>query len=110
MAAMRKTTPRRLETVRDTLTEGRKAGAVDFFLGGDINIELRLGNAGEDLHGLDSIERYGMYGPQVQRWWRKRHRLREENALATFAKGMNSTARLDRWPQILFRRQHHQQD
>ena len=33
-----------LETVRATLTEGRKAGAIDFFIGGDINIESRLGN------------------------------------------------------------------
>ena len=52
-----------LETARTTLIEGRKAGAVHFFIGGDINIELRLGNAGEDLHGLDSIEWYGLYGP-----------------------------------------------
>ena len=54
-----------LETVRDTLTKGREAGAMDFFVGGDRNIELRLGNAGEDLHGLDSIGWYGLYGPRV---------------------------------------------
>ena len=30
-----------LETVRSTLTEGKKARAVDFFIGGDLNIEFR---------------------------------------------------------------------
>ena len=55
-----------METARATLTEGREAGAVDFFTGGDINIELRLGNAGEHLHGLDSIEWYGTYGPECK--------------------------------------------
>ena len=28
-----------LETVRATLTEGKKAGAVDIFIGGDLNVE-----------------------------------------------------------------------
>ena len=56
-----------LGTVRATLTEGRKAGAIDFFIGGDINIEVRLRNADEDLHGLESIERYGLYGPDCRR-------------------------------------------
>ena len=55
-----------LETVRATLTEGREAGAIDFFIGGEINIELRLGNAGEDLHGPDSIEWNGQYGPECK--------------------------------------------
>ena len=49
-----------LETVSAILTESRKAGAVDFIVDGSINIELRLGNAGEDLHGFDSIEWCGM--------------------------------------------------
>ena len=44
---------RAFETVSTTLTEGGKADAVDFFIGGDINIELKLGNAGEDLQDLD---------------------------------------------------------
>ena len=48
-----------LVSVRGTLTEGKKAGAVDFFIGGDINI-VRLGSRGEDLHGLDSIDWYGL--------------------------------------------------
>ena len=38
-----------LETVRAAPSEGKKAGAVDFFFGGDIIIELGLGSAGEDL-------------------------------------------------------------
>ena len=50
----------------DILVEGRKAGAVDFYIGGDFNIELRLGIADEDLHGLDSIEWCGMYGPECE--------------------------------------------
>ena len=42
------------------------AGAVDFYIGGDVNIKMRFGNADEDLQGLDSIERYGMYGPECK--------------------------------------------
>ena len=41
------------------------AGAVDFYIGGDINIELKLGNTGEDLQELD-IEWYGMHGPECR--------------------------------------------
>ena len=55
-----------LETVRATLTEGRKAGAVDLYIGDDSNIEMKRGNADEDLQGLDSIEWYGMYGPDCK--------------------------------------------
>ena len=55
-----------LETVRDTLTEGRKGGATDFFVGGDLHIEFRPDNANEDPHGLDSIEWYGMCGPECK--------------------------------------------
>ena len=50
------------ETVRASLTEG----AVDFFIGGDLNIEFRLDTADDDLHGLDSIDWYGMYGPECR--------------------------------------------
>ena len=42
--------------------EGKKLGAVDFFIGGDINIELKLEPGDEDLHGLDGIDWYGIYG------------------------------------------------
>ena len=38
-----------LETVRATLTEGKKTGATDFIIGGDLNIEFRMDNANEDL-------------------------------------------------------------
>ena len=55
-----------LGTVRATLTEGRKAGAIDFFIGGENNIQPRLGNAGEDFHGLDSIQWYCLYGPECE--------------------------------------------
>ena len=47
--------------MRATLT------VVDFFIGGDLNIEFRLDNVDEDLHGLDSIDWYGMYGPECGR-------------------------------------------
>ena len=40
-----------LETVRNVMTEGRMAGVVDFYIGGDINIQMTLGNIGEDLQG-----------------------------------------------------------
>ena len=55
-----------LETVRAPLTEGKKAGAVDFFISGDLNTKLGLDNANEDLHGLDSVDWYGMYGPECR--------------------------------------------
>ena len=47
--------------VRATLVEGKRVGAVDFFNGGDLNIELTL--CLDEHRGLDSIERCGMYGP-----------------------------------------------
>ena len=50
-----------LESVRATLTEEKRAGAVDFFIGNDLNIDLKL-----DSQGLDSIEWYGMYGPSAK--------------------------------------------
>ena len=34
--------------------EALETVTVDFFIGGDIGIELRLSNEGEDLHGIDS--------------------------------------------------------
>ena len=55
-----------METVRATLIEGKEAGAVDLFVGGDLNSEFRLDNVNEDLHGLDSIDWYGMYGPECR--------------------------------------------
>ena len=55
-----------LEKVRATLTEGKKEGAVAFFVGGDFNIEFRLDNGNEDLQGMDSIDWYWMYGPECR--------------------------------------------
>ena len=54
------------ELVRATLMEGKRMGAVDFFIGGDLNIELKLCFAGDEHRGLDSIEWYGMYGPECE--------------------------------------------
>ena len=55
-----------LGAVRNIMTEGRKTGAVDFYIGGDINIQMKPGNTGEDLWELDSIDWYGMYGPECR--------------------------------------------
>ena len=57
-----------LESVRATLTERKRAGAVDFFIGGDLNIEQKLDIADDEHPGLDSIEWYGMYGPECNYW------------------------------------------
>ena len=54
-----------VEAVRATLTEWKRASAVDF-IGGDLNIELTLDNTDGEHHGLDSIEWYGMYGPECR--------------------------------------------
>ena len=55
-----------LETVRAVPTEEKKADAVDFFIGGDLYIELRLDNVDGDLQDLDSTEWCGMYGPECR--------------------------------------------
>ena len=55
-----------LEVVRATLVEGKRMGVVDFFIGGDLNIELQLCLADDEHRGLDSIEWYGMYGPECE--------------------------------------------
>ena len=55
-----------LETVGNIVTEGGMAEAVDFYIGGDINIEMKRGTTGEDLQGLDSIEWYGVCGPECR--------------------------------------------
>ena len=41
--------------------------AEDFFIGGDINIELKLETSGEYLQGLDGIDWYGIHGPECRR-------------------------------------------
>ena len=55
-----------LESVRAALTEGKREGAVDFFVGGDLNIELKLDIADDEHRGLGSIEWYGMYGHECR--------------------------------------------
>ena len=45
-----------LEAVRATLVEGKRMGAVDFFIGGDLNIELKLCLADDGHRSPDSIE------------------------------------------------------
>ena len=52
--------------MRPTLTVGRRVGggAVDFFIGGDPNIELKLEKDDDEKQGFDSIEWYGLYGPE----------------------------------------------
>ena len=50
------------EAVRNIMDEGKRSGAVDFFIGEDINIELKLELGDEDLQGLDGIDWYGIYG------------------------------------------------
>ena len=47
-----------LESVRVTLTEGKREGAVDFFIGGDLNLELKLDIADGEHRCIDSIEWY----------------------------------------------------
>ena len=56
-----------LGAVRATLVEGKRMGAVDFLIGGDLNIELKLCFADDEHWGSDSIEWYGMYGPACER-------------------------------------------
>ena len=55
-----------LESVRATLTGEKRAGAADFFIGGDLNIELRLDNIDNEQQGLDSTDWYGMHGPECR--------------------------------------------
>ena len=53
-----------LESVRGIMSEGKYMGAVDFFIGSDINIELKLDDDHEDFQGIDGIDWYGIYGPE----------------------------------------------
>ena len=52
-----------LEGVRIITEEGRATGAKDFFIGGDINIELKLDVGTDEFEGLECIGWYGLYGP-----------------------------------------------
>ena len=55
-----------LESVRATPMEGKRMGTVQFFNGGDLNIEIKLCLADGEHRGLDSIEWYGMHGPECE--------------------------------------------
>ena len=55
-----------LEAVRDIMGEGKKLGPVDFFIGGDIHIELKLEPSDEGFQGLDGIDWCGIYGPECR--------------------------------------------
>ena len=58
-----------LEAVRNNMNEGRKLGAVVFYIGGGINIELKLEDNGENIRGLDGIDWYGLHGPECRGGW-----------------------------------------
>ena len=47
---------------------GKKLGAVDFFIGGDINIELKLEPGDEDLQGLNGIDWWDLWATMSRRW------------------------------------------
>ena len=50
-----------LELVKIIITKGKKMGAKDFFIGGDLNIELKMESSWEDeFRGLDSLDWYGL--------------------------------------------------
>ena len=48
------------------MKEGKAMGAKDFFVGGDLNIELKLEGGREDFEGLDSADWYGLYRPECR--------------------------------------------
>ena len=70
-----------LEAVRRIVNEGKKMGAEDFNIGGDINIELKMKTSGEDVQELDGVDWYGIYRPGCQ--------------------GTSSRTRKIRWLQVL---------
>ena len=56
-----------LEAVRNIMDDGKKLGAVVFFICGDINIDLKLELGDEDLQEVDGIDWYGSHGPDCLR-------------------------------------------
>ena len=82
----------------DHLDQRREGGSHWRLIDGNVNIELRHGNAGEDLHGLDGIEWYGLNGPEYG-WWRGRHHLWEEDAMTSTVERiqLHSNKHLDEW-------------
>ena len=51
-----------LEIVKIIMEEGQKMGAKDFFIGGDLNIELELEGGNMECHGFDSLDWNGVHG------------------------------------------------
>ena len=46
------------------MVEGKRMGAKDFFICGDLNVELNLENGDKRIEGLDSLDWNGLYGPE----------------------------------------------
>ena len=55
-----------LEVVRIITEEGKAICAKDFFIGGDFNIELKREDGSDDFEGFDSIDWYGLCGPECR--------------------------------------------
>ena len=56
-----------LEAVRNIMDEGKKLGAVDSFIGGDINIELKLEPGDEGWRGRDHIRKEAVVATAIER-------------------------------------------
>ena len=59
---MRRNNITEMVLVKVIMNEGKIMGATTFFIGGDLNIEVRLEDGREGLHGRDSLDWYGVGG------------------------------------------------
>ena len=48
------------------IEEVKNMVAKDFFINGDLNIEFKLLSGNVEFLGVDSLDRYGLYGPECQ--------------------------------------------
>lgn len=55
-----------LEIVMIIIEEVKKMGAKDFFINGDLNIELKLESGNVEFLVDDSLDWYGLYRPECQ--------------------------------------------
>ena len=55
-----------VELVKIIMAEGRKMGAKDFFIGGDLNIELKLEGGSEEWGNFTRDVHHAPSGPQGQ--------------------------------------------